>query len=78
MATYVPVRLPELTQEQVDDLTTALLRAKAAELSEVRRANTLVSTGYGDRAGGTLAQEAEAGERRIAALQVVLDALRDS
>lgn len=78
MATYVPIRVPEMTWEQAEALRVALLRAKASELSEVRRAETLASTGYENRAGGTLPEEAVRGRERIAAMQLVIDAINES
>lgn len=80
MATFVPVRLPELTNEQCDALSSALARAMAAERSEVVRLNRLGSTGYEERAGGseTQTREIASATARIEVMGIVLEAVKAS
>jgi hypothetical protein len=42
------VRLPIASEEELDELEKALLKARATELSEVRRQNLRFTAGYGD------------------------------
>jgi len=48
-ARQVELRLTITTDEELDELERALLRARATELSEVRRLDRRLITGYGDR-----------------------------
>ena len=55
----------------------ALLRARSAELSEVRRRNVRLTAGYGDATGReVMDDEARAAQARYEALDAVLAALR--
>jgi hypothetical protein len=59
-------------------LERALLRARASELTEVRRRDTRLITGYGDSTTReTMADEAERAQLRWTMLDRVLVALRD-
>lgn len=67
----------DLNDEQVRDLRTALSRAKASERYAQSRLNSLGSTGYSDRAGGSDSQDDEIRRtsRSIAVLDLLLDNL---
>ena len=61
----------------VDALEQALLRARATELSEVRRRQVRLSAGYGDATTrGSMDDEADRAQARYDALTAVLEALR--
>ena len=66
-----------LDPEHLDALESALLRARAAELSEVRRRNVRLTAGYGDAtARDVMDDEGRRAQGRYDALTVVLDAVR--
>ena len=67
-----------LTSEaEVDALERALLRARASELSEVRRRDIRLTAGYGDPTNrDVMDDEARAAQHRFDALSRVLEALR--
>ena len=75
------VRLPihiDSEEERVA-LEQALLRARATELTEVRRRDTRLITGYGDDTTRvTMSDEAERARLRRTMLDRVLDALKGS
>lgn len=74
-ATSPPIELV-LTQPERVALRAALLRARAAELSEVRRRHVRLTAGYGDdTAREVMDDEGDRAQRRFDALGVVLDAL---
>jgi hypothetical protein len=61
----------------LDALEQALLRARSAELSEVRRRQVRLTAGYGDEtAREVMDDEAARAQRRYDALSAVLEALR--
>ena len=66
-----------LDDDALQALESALLRARAAELGEVRRRNVRLTTGYGD---GTTREvmddESQQAQARYDALTAVLDAVR--
>ena len=63
--------------EELDELERALLKARASELTEVRRRNVRMSAGYGDAtARAVMDDEGTRAQRRYDALSHVLDALR--
>lgn len=65
-----------LDAQDLDDLERILLRARAAELSEVRRRNVRLTAGYGDATNrATMDDEAQAAQRRHDLLTRALDAL---
>jgi hypothetical protein len=69
----------ELDADALDALERALLRARAAELSEVRRRNVRLTAGYGDATGReVMDEEARAAQARHDALDAVLAALREA
>ncbi len=66
-----------LDPEALDALESALLRARAAELSEVRRRNVRLTAGYGDAtARDVMDDEGRRAQDRYDALTAVLDAVR--
>ena len=73
-----PIRLDlSLDDAGLEALERALLRARAAELSEVRRRNVRLTAGYGDATGrDVMDDEARAAQGRYDALDAVLDAVR--
>ncbi len=65
-----------LTVDQTAQLRPALLRARAAELGEVRRRNVRLIAGYGDATTReVMDDEGDRARRRYEALDAVLDAL---
>jgi hypothetical protein len=63
----------------LETLETALIRARASELTEVRRQQTRLVTGYGDATTrDTMDEEARRAQDRHDALTALLDALRDA
>ena len=67
----------DLDDDALDALERALLRARSAELTEVRRRNVRLTAGYGDTTGrDVMDDEARAAQRRYDALDAVLDAVR--
>jgi hypothetical protein len=73
-----PIRLDlALDDAGLEALERALLRARAAELSEVRRRNVRLTAGYGDATGrDVMDDEARAAQARYDALDAVLEAVR--
>ena len=62
-----------------DALERALLRARSAELSEVRRRNVRLTAGYGDATGrDVMDDEARAAQARHDALDALLGAVRQA
>ena len=73
------IALSFTSDEELDELERALLKARAAELSEVRRRQTRLITGYGDgTTRDVMDDEARRAQRRFDALNGLLDALRDA
>ena len=67
----------DLDDDALDALEAALLRARAAELSEVRRRNVRLTAGYGDdTARDVMDDEGRRAQARYDALSAVLDAVR--
>ena len=67
----------DLASIDLDTLERALLRARSAELSEIRRRNVRLTAGYGDATGReVMDDEARAAQARYDALDAVLAALR--
>lgn len=65
-----------LDAADLDDLERIILRARAAELHEVRRRNVRLTAGYGDATGRTVMDdEAQAAQRRHDLLTRVLAAI---
>ena len=63
--------------EAIDELERALLKARATELSEVKRRNVRLTAGYGDdTARDVMDDEARRAQVRYDALSALLDALR--
>jgi hypothetical protein len=61
----------------LDELERALLKARASELTEVRRRNVRLSAGYGDATTrDVMDDEGRRAERRYHAIGALLDALR--
>ena len=66
----------ELQATDLDDLERILIRARAAELHEVRRRNVRLTAGYGDATNrATMDDEAVAAQRRYDLLTRVLEGL---
>ena len=66
-----------LDADALDALESALLRARAAELSEVRRRNVRLTAGYGDAtAREVMDDEGRRAQERYDALTLVLEAVR--
>jgi hypothetical protein len=66
-----------LDPDSLEALETALLRARSAELSEVRRRNVRLTAGYGDAtAREVMDDEGRKAQDRYDALTVVLEAVR--
>lgn len=71
------LRLSLTSDEALDELERALLKARAAELTEVRRRQTRMITGYGDATTrDALDDEGRRAQLRYDALTSLLDALR--
>jgi hypothetical protein len=61
----------------LDELERVLLKARASELTEVRRRNVRLSAGYGDATTrDVMDDEGRRAERRYEALGAVIEALR--
>ena len=75
--TDLAIVLTDVSATDEDALVVALVRARASERSEVERLSRLVTTGYGDRAGGTMSHEADRAQARIDMLTRLLDAIRE-
>lgn len=65
----------DVADADVEVLEQALRGAIATERYEAARANRLVVTGYGDRAGGTLDSEADRALRRVEVLSQLVETL---
>jgi hypothetical protein len=66
-----------LDDDALEALEAALLRARAAELGEVRRRNVRLTTGYGDpTTREVMDDESQRAQARYDALTAVLEALR--
>jgi hypothetical protein len=66
----------ELSAAEIDELRIALLRARAAELSEVRRRDIRLTAGYGDATNrAVMDDEARRAQMRFDALTRLLEAL---
>lgn len=73
------LRLSLTSDEALDELERALLKARAAELTEVRRRQTRMITGYGDATTrDVLDDEGRRAQLRYDALTSLLDALREA
>jgi hypothetical protein len=73
------VRLPLETEDEVEALEQALLRARASELSEVRRNQVRLGAGYGDDSGrATMTDEQARADLRREMLDRVLEAVRQA
>jgi hypothetical protein len=73
----LPIRVE--SEEERAALEQALLRARASELTEVRRRDTRLITGYGDSmTRETMSDEAERAQLRWTMLDRVLTALKGS
>lgn len=71
------LRLVLESPDALDALDTALVRARATELSEVRRRQTRLITGYGDATSrDVMDDEAGRAQARHDALTALLDSLR--
>jgi len=79
MASGIRLEIPIEDDEDLDALEQALLRARAAELGEVRRLEVRLGAGYGD-AGTRTSMNAEErrARRRWTMLDRLLAALRSS
>ena len=67
----------ELEATGLDALERALLRARSAELSEIRRRNVRLTAGYGDATGrDVMDDEARAAQARHDALGALVQAVR--
>ncbi len=76
-STDEPLRLGLAPDVDLDALEQALLRARAGELSEVRRRGIRLTAGYGDPTNReVMDDEARRAQARYDALTAVLDALR--
>jgi hypothetical protein len=73
----IDLRLDLRDAEELEELERALLKARASELSEVRRRNVRLVAGYGDATTrGVMDDESRRAQVRHDALSKVLDALR--
>ncbi len=69
----------DLDAEALEALETALLRARSAELTEVRRRNVRMTAGYGDATNReVMDDEAQRAQARFDALSAVLEAVRSA
>lgn len=72
----IDVQLELADDDELAELERALLKARAAELGEVRRRNVRLTAGYGDATNrATMDTEADAAERRYDLLTRLLDAI---
>jgi hypothetical protein len=68
-----------VSPEALDELERALLKARASELSEVKRRNVRLTAGYGDTTSrDVMDDEARRAQLRYDALSRLLDALRSA
>jgi hypothetical protein len=66
----------DITDVELDELRRALLKARAAELSEVRRRDIRLTAGYGDATNrAVMDEEARRAQVRYDALTALLEAL---
>ena len=66
----------DLTDAELDELRRALLKARAAELSEVRRRDVRLTAGYGDATNReVMDDEARRAQTRYDVLTTLLEAL---
>ena len=73
------LRLELMSDEELDALERALLKARASELTEVRRRGVRLTAGYGDPTNrDVMDDEARAAQQRHDALTAVLVALREA
>ena len=73
----IELRLHLRDDEELEELERALLKARATELSEVRRRNVRLVAGYGDATTrDVMDDEGRRAQIRHDALSKVLDALR--
>jgi hypothetical protein len=73
------LRLTMPSHATLDALETALIRARATELSEVRRRQTRLITGYGDETSrGVMDDEGRRAQDRHDALDALLAAVRQA
>jgi hypothetical protein len=71
------LRLDLPSANALDALETALIKARATELSEVRRRQTRLITGYGDSTTrDVMDDEEQRAQERHDALSAILDSLR--
>ena len=71
------IALSFTSDEELDELERALLKARAAELSEVRRRQTRLIAGYGDGTSrDVMDDESRRAQVRYDALTTLLEALR--
>ena len=67
----------DLDDDAIDELERALLKARAAELSEVRRRNVRLTAGYGDETNrDVMDDEARRAQVRHDVLGQLIEALR--
>jgi hypothetical protein len=77
MRTTIDLRLTVETAEALDELERALLKARASELSEVRRRHVRLTAGYGDATTrDVMDDEARRAQLRFDALSALLDEIR--
>ena len=77
--TTLVLRLDLPSSEALDTLESALLRARAGELAEVRRRTVRLSAGYGDATTReTMDDESRRAQARHDALTSLLEALRSA
>ena len=76
-ARSIDVRLDLVGAEELEELERALLKARASELSEVRRRNVRLVAGYGDTTTrGVMDDEGRRAQIRYDVLSRLLEALR--
>jgi hypothetical protein len=76
-ARSIEIRLDPISAEELEELERALLKARASELSEVRRRNVRLVAGYGDTTTrGVMDDEGRRAQIRYDVLSRVLEALR--
>jgi hypothetical protein len=75
-ARELDLRIPIASDEERDELERALLKARAAELAEIRRWESRLTLGYGDAGGReTMAEAGRRARVRYDLLARVIDAL---
>ena len=73
------IRLDITTDEELAELEQAVLKARATELSEVRRRNVRLVAGYGDdTTRDVMDAEARLAQARYDVLTRLLEAIRDA